>query len=139
MKIKYLALMIGILVIGIVLSQETIDNVEITPVDTSKIEVCYTYTLEDSVSEVESYKNMCRFYPKDLTNKCEYTRYGKPINCENILVKEINLDIENWYKRRLPTQFKTETKLKDVIVSYASTEASSLIGKEYDFMSNEFK
>jgi len=121
------------------LSQETIGTTPIKPVTDDKLTVCFSYTLEDSKTKKASYETMCRKYPTDLSNHCSYGRYGQVIRCEDILIKEINMDVKKWYKNSLPREVTKNMNLKDVIVTEAEGQASSLVGKEYDFMGNEFK
>jgi len=121
------------------LSQESFNQTPIKPVTDDKITVCFSYTLEDEKTKKASYETMCRRYPTDLSNHCSYGRYGQVIRCEDILLKEINLDVERWYKESLPREVTENMDLRDVIVTEAEGQASSLVGKEYDFMGNEFK
>jgi len=131
-------IMLSLLTIG-VLSQTESFQKSIEPIISDKIQVCYSYKLEDPKSKVATTFNMCRKYPQDLTNKCKYNRYGKEIKCENILIKEIGLDMKNWYNKRLPMEIKKDLDLKDLTVTNADGDASSLEGKKWDFINEEFK
>ena len=139
MRKEIIPIIIVLISIGFVLSQETLDVIEITPKTIGWTEVCFSYTLEDVVSKASATKTMCREYPSDLTNKCREGRYGRQIDCKNRLIDVINEDIDKWYKQRLPTQIDASKKLKDVTVISAGSDASSLVDKKFDFISGGFK
>lgn len=141
---KIIIVAIILLSIAGVVGQSLFSTAPVPIAENGNIQVCWTYEVingKETVKDIE-----CRTYPADLKERCYYGRYDKLIRCEDILLKTINEDVLKWQ------QHTVARKHDDICISegdctvdnvkMATAEDPSLtplIGKNYDFNSEEFK
>lgn len=143
MKKKYLG--VSLIILGIIFSTsfaysqlQSFESPEIEPIEEDKIKMCFEVTVKIIATGKERQKTFCREYPIDLLYKCQYDRYGLPINCKNILKKEVQQDLKNWYKYKLPKEIKTKIQLKDLtLISISHPNYQKWVGCKYDFMTDK--